>query len=176
MCTWINRLLVAALGGAFVLLATVVPGAPAGASLGASAMNTTCATITRRQVSTALTKKASAPKASTIGGVDTCTWTTKAGVKVTYAEHPLTAAAGTDLDALAVDKKNLVIAGVGDKSIAQCTKGGPTSMECERFGKLYVIHGDQYAVVTISGLPKGSSVENELTAILALGRNSQGKA
>jgi len=102
-------------------------------------------TITSGQVSAALAQKAGAPKASTVAGVDTCTWTTKAGVKVTYAEHPLTAAAGTDLDALAADDKNLVIAGVGDKSIAQCTKGGPTSMECR------------------------------LTGILALGRNSQGK-
>jgi hypothetical protein len=173
MRTWISRLLVpAAVGGAFVMLATVAPAAPAGAS----AMSTTCATITRSQVSAALAKKAGAPKASTVGSVDTCTWTTKTGVKVTYAEHPLTAGARTDLDALAADKKNLVIAGVGDKSIAQCTKGGPTSMECQRFGKLYVLHGDQYAVVTLSGLPKGYSVENELTAILQLGRNSQGKA
>jgi hypothetical protein len=49
-------------------------------------------------------------------------------------------------------------------------------MECERFGKLSVLHGDGYSVVTLTGLPKGYSVENELTALLALGRNSQGQA
>jgi hypothetical protein len=146
------------------------------APAGASAMNTTCAAITRKQVSAALSKPASAPKASTVGGVDTCTWTTKSGVKVTYSVRPITDTARTALDALAADKKNLVIAGVGDKSIAQCTKGGPTSMECERFGKLSVLHGDEYSVVTLTGLPKGYSVENELTALLALGRNSQGQA
>ena len=49
------------------------------------------------------------------------------------------------IEKTAFEAADAVIAGVGDKSIAQCTKGGPTSMECR------------------------------LTGILALGRNSQGK-
>lgn len=157
---------------AAVAAATTLAAAPAGAS----ATSPACQAVTRQQVSNALAKKAGPPKSSTVDGIDTCTWRTKSGIKVTYAAHPQSEATRADLDRLAADERNLVIAGVGDKAIAQCTKGGATSMDCQRFGKLYVLHGDGYSVVTLTGLPKGYSVENELTAILQLGRNSQGQA
>ncbi|MFN8025153.1 MAG: hypothetical protein U0W40_02005 [Acidimicrobiia bacterium] len=171
----IRRSLLGAAATAALLAGGLVPALGA-APAGASAMNGACQAVTRDQVTAALNKRVGAPRSSTVGGVDVCTWKTKAGVTVTYTERAQTDAARADFDKLAADDKNIVIAGVGDKSIAQCTKGGPTSMECQRFGKLYVLHGDQYSVVTVTGLPKGFSVENELTGILQIGRNSQGQA
>ena len=90
--------------------------------------------------------------------------------------RPLTDAVRAQLERLGAEDRHLVVAGVGDKAIVQCTKGGPTAMECERFGKVAVLHGDEYSLVTVTGLPKRYRVENQLTGILTLGRNSQGQA